>query len=374
MTKNPNHNRNLKNESIETFDIDDLDPHPLNDEIYGDDQDITDLIENLNQLPLLEPIVVNEDLVIISGHRRWRAFQKLERKEIPGIKREFNSQQEEEEFLIASNFKREKLLITKFREAIRWERTHKDDFAPDIDCEENGGEGKMRDVVVKTFHLGKNGETVSSTTYTHAKAVIKYIDEFKDKRHEDVYRLKELFKKSVDAAYRIMKIYNYVHKEVNQGKVVDELDAELVRLLEQKKFSAAKKLYSEITKSSEETGASNDESDSPDNGEPVEKGGIESNDAEEENHTPDESEPDDDDEDGEEEASNEPRKIVSITRYANHFFRLKNFSDAKMRYHRKKNTIIITGINEDADLEPLVKLLANVSESEIEEILSGFAA
>ena len=44
-------------------------PNPINEEIYST-TDLTDLIDSLEDNGQLEPIVVNNKNIIISGHRR----------------------------------------------------------------------------------------------------------------------------------------------------------------------------------------------------------------------------------------------------------------------------------------------------------------
>ena len=52
----------------------DLIPHPRNEEIYGRDEDVSDLIGLIKESGRIEnPIIINPDNVIISGHRRWLA-------------------------------------------------------------------------------------------------------------------------------------------------------------------------------------------------------------------------------------------------------------------------------------------------------------
>jgi len=56
----------------------DLKPNPINEEIYTDD-DVSDLIESIekNDGKILVPLVITPSGVIISGHRRYRAAEKL---------------------------------------------------------------------------------------------------------------------------------------------------------------------------------------------------------------------------------------------------------------------------------------------------------
>jgi hypothetical protein len=50
-------------------------PHPLNESIYGEitEEDVADLIQSIEDVGLLEPIVINSRNQCISGHRRIQA-------------------------------------------------------------------------------------------------------------------------------------------------------------------------------------------------------------------------------------------------------------------------------------------------------------
>ena len=51
-------------------------PNPINEEIYST-TDLTDLIDSLEDNGQLEPIVVNNKNIIISGHRRYFSMIQL---------------------------------------------------------------------------------------------------------------------------------------------------------------------------------------------------------------------------------------------------------------------------------------------------------
>lgn len=60
----------------------DLKPCPINFEIYGELQ-VTELMEDVRANGILEPIVVNQDNVVISGHRRLQCARALGLTEVP---------------------------------------------------------------------------------------------------------------------------------------------------------------------------------------------------------------------------------------------------------------------------------------------------
>ena len=83
---------------------------------------IVDLAESIKQKGLIQPIIVKPDgskYIIISGHRRYRAFKELDRKTIPSIVKE--EQYQKEELLIISlieNLQREDLNTVEISESL----------------------------------------------------------------------------------------------------------------------------------------------------------------------------------------------------------------------------------------------------------------
>lgn len=61
--------------------ISQIKPNPINDEIYSQ-TDLTQLKTSLERNGQLEPIVVNKDYQIVSGHRRFYAMTQLKFKEV----------------------------------------------------------------------------------------------------------------------------------------------------------------------------------------------------------------------------------------------------------------------------------------------------
>jgi ParB family chromosome partitioning protein len=66
-----------------------LKPPPCNSSIYGEDEDVTELVNLIRETGWVKPLVVNNRGIIISGHRRWKAILKLEWKTVPVEVRSF---------------------------------------------------------------------------------------------------------------------------------------------------------------------------------------------------------------------------------------------------------------------------------------------
>ena len=95
----------------------DLKPHPLNKEIYGEEIADPDLVESIRNKGILETLVIRDDNVILSGHRRWLAVKALSLELVPCRVLSFSDPLDEEEALIEFNRQREKTFSQKMRES-----------------------------------------------------------------------------------------------------------------------------------------------------------------------------------------------------------------------------------------------------------------
>src|SRR4028119_1903927 len=59
-------------DAIQHIGLDQLKPHPRNEEIYGCTESIADLVELIQLKGYVQPLTVKTDGTIVSGHRRWR--------------------------------------------------------------------------------------------------------------------------------------------------------------------------------------------------------------------------------------------------------------------------------------------------------------
>lgn len=64
-------------EKIIMVNISQLKPHPENEKIYGTDEDTQTLEKSILESGLHNHIKINENNIIISGHRRWQAYKNL---------------------------------------------------------------------------------------------------------------------------------------------------------------------------------------------------------------------------------------------------------------------------------------------------------
>ena len=91
--------------NIEWVKTKDIIPNENNPRILRDDK-FKKLVQSIKDFPeMLEirPIVVNNEMMILGGNMRWKAIQEIGIKEIPIIKAENLTEEQQREFLIKDN-------------------------------------------------------------------------------------------------------------------------------------------------------------------------------------------------------------------------------------------------------------------------------
>ena len=73
MTQNETENET----EIRLIDPLELHPNPVNVTIYGEEEVDPELVESIDQQEQLDPFVITDGNIIISGHRRWLALKTL---------------------------------------------------------------------------------------------------------------------------------------------------------------------------------------------------------------------------------------------------------------------------------------------------------
>ena len=103
--------------------ISELKPHPRNEEIYGENESIDELVATMRKSGIVTIMTITDDNVIISGHRRWKSCKQLVAEgdkrfcEVNCEVREFDNEWEELEYLVIDNNSRDKTMEQKAREA-----------------------------------------------------------------------------------------------------------------------------------------------------------------------------------------------------------------------------------------------------------------
>ena len=194
-----------------------LQPHPENEHIYGEHEDISVLVELIQESGWIKPIVVSQHGRIISGHRRWKAAVELRWLEVPIFVKEFSSEMAELEALLLENATRDKNPEQKVREGWVWENiegekarvrslanlkqnqnqpTEVENFPP-------REKGKTRDALASRVGLG------SGRNYDKAATTVAEIDKLLSsdlEQNQEFARILRhtLNRKSVHAAYQLI--------------------------------------------------------------------------------------------------------------------------------------------------------------------------
>lgn len=225
--------------NLTTRKILELKPHPLNEKVYGENEDISSLVDSIRKSEIVEPFIIDENNTIISGHRRWRACQQLISEGLTQFEtvqcevRRYENEAEKVQSLIIANHTRTKTQWqianeAKFRlEAehqladIRRRATQNNNSAKTAEVEKLpplSQTGKARDIVAK--EMGFSGKTIEKMVNVVTKA-----EELeKEGRIEDVDLIKNVLNnKSADAANNLAKNIDGLSDEVKTAIQVGEI-------------------------------------------------------------------------------------------------------------------------------------------------------
>lgn len=95
----------------------DLKPHPKNEEIYGANEGVSDLVEKIKKSGRVHTMTVNSKGVVLAGHRRLKACIELGIETVNAEIVDFDTPEEEIEFIVLDNHQREKTVEQKAKEA-----------------------------------------------------------------------------------------------------------------------------------------------------------------------------------------------------------------------------------------------------------------
>jgi ParB-like chromosome segregation protein Spo0J len=100
---------------IKALPISELKPHPFSHRIYGDTYDDA-LLESIKDKGIIEPLLITQDKLIISGHRRFNVAKELKLKEVPIIYSDITDELDIKEAVILANQYRDKTFEQRGRE------------------------------------------------------------------------------------------------------------------------------------------------------------------------------------------------------------------------------------------------------------------
>lgn len=210
--------------------IADLKPHPKNAEIYGYNEDVSDLVEKIRRSKKVHTLTVNSKGYILAGNSRYKACIELGIGEVNVEVIDFETLEEEIEYIINDNATREKTVEQKSREAkalkevesvlaeIRMKAGVKNPVPVPAQGIEQEEQGRSRNIVAKKVGL-RSGHEVD-----RAISTVKIIDKLEDDgRTEEADLIRAVLnKRSVSTAEELAK---------NIDKVdIPEDDIELIKM------------------------------------------------------------------------------------------------------------------------------------------------
>lgn len=181
-------------DSLIVLNINELKPHPRNEEIYGYNEDVSDLVEKIRKSGVVTTLTITDDNVIIAGNRRWKSCKQLVSEgdtrfcQVKCEVKDFETEWDALEYLVINNDTRIKTMEQKAREAqmllevekVKAEKrklaTLKQNISTDraeLPSRTNDEIGRPRDIVAKKLHM-KSGREVERAVKT-----IKAIDKLK---------------------------------------------------------------------------------------------------------------------------------------------------------------------------------------------------
>lgn len=239
---------NLGSESTFQVDPHTLKPHPRNAFIYGEEEDISELVALIESSGWVKPLVITPNKTIISGHRRWKAVLTLGWHSVGVEVREFQTEAEELEALLLENASREKTVEQKVREGKAWEVVEKEKAKKrQVELAGTHRRGKKSDLVANLpqgMETGRTRERVSARvgmkarTYSKASQVVDLIDrEFSQGNSEVAKALRQVLNlQSVDAAYQLLKQPSQKRQQILSAHTGGKL--KLTKLMSQAPFDS----------------------------------------------------------------------------------------------------------------------------------------
>lgn len=172
----------------QTIDIALLKSHPVNEQLYEEDE-CEDLVDSIKKEGLKVPPIISTDNEIISGHRRVKALKILGWESVTCQVKEYASENAKLRDLIVYNLYRLKTNEQKIREGIMLEELYK---------EEKGSYGKpIRDIIGEKMGI-------SGRSYADGKEVVVAMDSMKSSDIAGYKKVKNSLNKSILAGKKAL--------------------------------------------------------------------------------------------------------------------------------------------------------------------------
>lgn len=229
--------------------ISELKPHPRNEEIYGYNGDVSDLVEKIRKSGIVTTLTITDDNVIIAGNRRWKSCKQLVSEgdtrfcQVKCEVKDFETEWDALEYLVINNDTRIKTMEQKAREAQMLLEVERGKAKERMSIGGQGGfniegvaelpplnMGKSRDMVAKKLHM-KSGREVERVVKS-----VKTIDKLKSEgRNDDAKLIADVLNtRSASTASEL-------------SSCIDDLTEEEKQSIRDKKISAYKAITNHVT-------------------------------------------------------------------------------------------------------------------------------
>ncbi len=171
----------MKDLKIEKIKIDEIKEYENNSKIHTSEQ-IQKIKYSISKFGYLQPILIDENNMILAGHGRYRALKELKYKEIPVIRHEHLTDTEKTAFSIADN---SITMMTGFDEDLlkfQLNELEIDDFETDLlGLDELGIDFEIETQPLEGMHKFKNSEIDLNSFDEYMEVKIKFSYEEYDK-------------------------------------------------------------------------------------------------------------------------------------------------------------------------------------------------
>lgn len=204
---------------FKVFKLTELKPHPRNKSIYGGkeaDDTFSELVRLIKEHGLRTKIIVNEDGLIISGHRRYNALIELNYTEIECEVRHYNNEMEElRDLVVCNSGRRQKTRVQQLREGEAiyeiesWKASQRMIAAQNnrsakelSSVAANDEKGETRDIVARIINWGKGAKS-SGKDYSLGRSALKESDRLREEGNTDLADIiiTQINKRGAHAAY-----------------------------------------------------------------------------------------------------------------------------------------------------------------------------
>lgn len=193
-----------------------LRPHPMNEEVYGDRAD-ADLIESVRSKGVLNPILITTDNLIVSGHRRWGAAIAADLDTVPVVITPIDDPLAIEEALIESNRQRQKTNEQIGREYKRLKHIYNERQSRQgqrSDLTSSSREDEVKPTAKAAAELG-----VSQPTAHRIETVVNHIDQLHaNGKTDEAEHLRHELNRSANAAYNTVRhttVDSHLARQIN---------------------------------------------------------------------------------------------------------------------------------------------------------------